>query len=133
MVVFETFAIVRLLKKEHGYEEVAKRLKEGGFISAATLYELLYVTTRDYLDQGHDLDESIRRSHEIVSSLLTHLKKQELTEEIMHAAVHFKIKYNRLNLSHFDCLGLATASVLKLPLFSGEKGLAQVKEIKVLG
>ena len=51
----------------------------------------------------------------------------------MQEAIYFKIKYNKLDLSHFDCLALGTAKVLGEPLLSGEKGLAQVKEIKVMG
>ncbi|MEK6951339.1 MAG: hypothetical protein AABX13_06475, partial [Nanoarchaeota archaeon] len=93
MVVFETFALVKLLKKEAGYEKVAARLKEGGTISEATLYELFYVTTRDFLEQGYDLDESIRQARGIVDSLCIYLKKQTLTEAIIQDSVLFKIKY----------------------------------------
>lgn len=132
MVIFETFALVKLLKKEPGHEKVAARLKLGGIISEATLYELTYVTTRDFLEQGHDLGESVRRAREIANSLLVYLKRQALTDSIITEAVALKIKYNKLNLSHFDCLALATAKVLQQPLFSGEQGLKQVKEVEMV-
>lgn len=133
MVVFDTFALVKFLKKEPGYEKVHKVLSEGGIIPDTTVYELLYITTRDFLDQGHDLHESLRKAREIVNSLMVYLKKWPLSETIMSEAVTSKIKYSKLNLSHFDCLALATAKEAQQPLFSGEKGLAQVKEVEVRG
>lgn len=132
MVVFETFALMKLLKKEAGHEVVLKALQEGGIVAEATLYEVLYVTIRDFLDQGNELDDSLRKGEEIVASLCLYLKRYSLTTQIARETAHFKIKYSKLNLSHFDCLALATAFVLKQPLLSGEKGLAQVKEVKVL-
>ncbi|HIG93646.1 TPA: type II toxin-antitoxin system VapC family toxin [Candidatus Woesearchaeota archaeon] len=133
MAVFDTFALVKFLKKEAGWEKVDKALQEGGYISDATLYELLYVCARDFLDQGYNLHESTRKAREIVTSFMVHLKGQFLSDQVRSEAVYFKIKYNRLNLSHFDCLALATAKTLNEPLFSGEKGLAQTKEVRVLG
>ena len=132
MGVFETFALVKLLKKESGHEKVAARLKLGGTISEATLYELLYVTTRDFLEQGYGLEESIRRAREIANSILVYLKKHSLTEPIMQESILFKIKYSKYNLSHFDCLALGTAKVLQESLCSGEQGLKQVKEVEIL-
>jgi len=133
MYVFDTFALVQYLRKETGHEKIALILREGGIISEGTLYELLHVCTKDFLGQGHDLDESIRKSTEIVESIIVYLKKQNITFEIAREAVYFKRKYHKLNLSNFDCLALGTAKVLGQPLLSGEKGLAQVKEVKVEG
>ena len=132
MVVFETFALMKFLKKEGGYEHILKTLQEGGVVSEATLYELLYVVVRDFLGQGKNPDESLRKTEEIIDSLCLYLKKQNLSNGIAQQAAFFKIKYNKLNLSHFDCLALATAFALKMPLCSGEKGLAQVKEVKMI-
>jgi len=133
MFVFDTFALVRYLRKEVGHEKVAAILREGGIISEGTLYEFLHVCTKDLQEQGYDLDESIRKATEIVESVMVYLKKQNITMEIAREAVYFKRKYHKLNLSNFDCLALATAKVLGHPLLSGEKGLAQVKEVKVEG
>ncbi len=133
MVVFETFALVKFFKKEVGHEKIAEELQQGGCIAEATKYELLYDVVRDLLKQGYDLSESIRKGGEIVNSLCVHLQTKNLTETIMSESVYFKIKYHKLNLSHFDCLALATAKVLGQPLLSGEKGLAQVKEVQVEG
>lgn len=133
MAVFDTFALVRILKKEKGYESVAKMLLLGGTISEATLYELTYVTVRDFLEQGFGLDQSIHKASEVIDSLSEYLQREALSDRIMHYAAYFKIKYHKLNLSHFDCLALATAKVLSQPLISGEKGLAQVREVKMAG
>ncbi|MBI4980160.1 PIN domain-containing protein [Candidatus Woesearchaeota archaeon] len=133
MAVFDTFALVKLLKKEKGYEAVTEMLLCKGIISEATLYELTYVTVRDLLAQGFSLNESIHKASEIISSISEYLHREVLSDRIMHYAVYFKIKYNKLNLSHFDCIALATAKVFSQPLVSGEKGLAQVKEVKVVG
>lgn len=132
MVVFETFALMKLLKKEVGYEKVAAMLGGGGFISEATLYELTYVTTRDFLDQGNDLAESLHKAQVVIDSLCLHLKKHGITEDIIQESIIFKITYSKYNLSHFDCLALATAKVLREPLFSGEQGLKHVKEVEIL-
>ncbi len=133
MAVFDTFALVKLLKKEKGYETVAELLLRRGLISEATLYELTYVTVRDLLAQGLNLNESIHKASEIISSINEYLHREALSDQMMHYAAYFKIKYNKLNLSHFDCIALATAKVLSQPLVSGDKGLAQVKEVKVVG
>ncbi len=133
MHVFDTFALVRYLRKEVGYEKVGLILSEGGIISEGTLYEFLHVCTKDFQEQGYGLDESIGKATEIVESMIVYLKKQNITMEIAREAVYFKRKYNKLNLSNFDCLALATAKVLGQPLLSGEKGLAQVKEVRVEG
>lgn len=133
MVVFETYALVKFFKKEPGHEKIAEKLRQGGHIAEATKYELLYDVVRDLLKQGHDLHESIRKGTEIVNSLCIYLQTQNLTESIMSESIYFKIKYNKLDLSHFDCIAAATAKVLGQPLLSGEKGLAQVPEVKVEG
>ena len=133
MAVFDTFALVKFVRKEIGYEKVAAALEEGGIISEGTLYEFLHVCTKDFLEQNYELHESLRKATEIVESLLLHLEKQNITLEIAKEAVYFKRHYHKLNLSNFDCLALAMAKVLNEPLLSGEKGLIQVKEVKVMG
>lgn len=133
MVVFDTFALVKFLKKEAGWERVAQVLKREGWISDATLYELVYVVTRDFLEQGNDLSTSLRKAQDIVATISSHLQKVRLSDEVVYQATYFKVKYSKLDLSHFDCIGLATAKIVGKPLFSGEKGLAQVKEVTVLG
>lgn len=133
MTVFDTFALVKLLKKEKGHEAVAGMLRRGGVISEATLYELTYVTARDFLEQGFSLNESLHKASDIINSFAEYLRREAISNQMMHYATYFKIKYSKLNLSHFDCLALATAKVLSQPLISGDKGLAQVKEVKVGG
>lgn len=133
MVVFDTFALMKFLRKEAGYELVREKLQRGGIICEGTVYELLHVCTKDSLEQGHDLHESIQRASGTVESILVHLQRQNITLTIAREAVYFKRKYNQLNLSNFDCLALGTAKILEQPLLSGEKGLAQVKEVQVEG
>ncbi|MBI2146086.1 hypothetical protein HYU22_01965 [Candidatus Woesearchaeota archaeon] len=133
MIVFETFALVKLLKKEPGYEKIAQAVEQGGFILDTTKYELFYDVVRDWMKQGHELHESLRKGIEIIEALATHLQTESVNERIMQESIYFKITYHQLNLSHFDCLALGAAKVLGVPLLSGEKGLAQVKEVKVVG
>ena len=125
--------MVKFLKKEKGFDIVAEELKKGGFVAETTLYELFYVLVRDFQDQGLPLPESLRRGEEIIDSLSVHMKKQNLVSAIMRQAITFKIQYTKHNLSHFDCLALGTAAFLQEPLLSGEKGLREVKEVKVFG
>ena len=117
-MIFDTFALVKLLKKEKGWELVRSALQKGGMISEATLYELEYVVTRDYLDQKFELQQALRKAQEISGWVEIDLKKVNLSQEITQHAINFKIRYNKLNLSHFDCLGLSTAYTLQVPLFS---------------
>ncbi|MBI1970837.1 PIN domain-containing protein [Candidatus Woesearchaeota archaeon] len=133
MAVFETYALMKFLKKEIGHEKIRNELEQGGFISEATIYELFYVITRDFIGKSHNIQDAARKAEEIIDSVLVHLKSQNLTQPIMRKAILLKIQYNKLDLSHFDCLALATADYLQQPLLSGEKGLSQVKDVKVIG
>ncbi|MBS3137018.1 PIN domain-containing protein [Candidatus Woesearchaeota archaeon] len=131
-VVFDTYALVKFLKKEEGYLTIRKALEEGGYVSDATLYELFYVVSRDFIQLGFLLEETLLKAQEIIDSLSYHLKKEAITISIMKKSTYFRIKYSKLNLSHFDCIALATASEFNLPLLSGDKGLAKVQEVTVL-
>ena len=111
MVVFDTFALVKFLKKEAGWEHVAQMLKREGWISDVILYELTYVVTRDFLDQGNDLSTSLRKAQDIVAMVVSHLQKVRVSDEVMYHATYFKVKDSKLDLSHFDCIGLATAKI----------------------
>lgn len=136
MVVLDTYALVKLLKKEPGFEAVKKQLELGknfNSVIQTTLYELLYVCTRDYLDQGLELDDALIKALDVIDSLKVYLKEMPLDTQIMIEAVKLRCFYKKLKLSHFDCLALGAAKASNQTLLSGEKALRRVKEVKVIG
>lgn len=134
-VVVDTFAILSWLDREQGFEAYAPFLTGSGYrraISLFTLFELKLAFLRRELtpDQQGEAFAFIKTVCDVV----------EVTEPVAIRAAEIRFKYMKAdaknpvkaNISMADAVMVALAESMGAPLLSGDKGLRQVNEVKVV-
>ena len=126
-LIFDTSAIVRIIKKDRNYQTVLNLLQKSaesksGFISALTTFETCLVTSR--LSQ--------HKANETISYLeASNLQFKPVTHEIAKKAILLKLNYHNLNISMADAIIIQTGIEENAEIITADKEWLNVKEAKV--
>ena len=127
-VVFDSFALLTLFRKEKGYEEVMKWLSsisdsQPGYLSVINLGEVYYITCRKQSKEKAELA--------IASALQLQLDIIDADIQLTYQAAQLKAKYK---MSYADAFAAALTIDKKATLISGDsefKALQKEKNFKV--
>src|SRR6478609_7618835 len=127
-VVFDSFALLTLFRKEKGYEEVMKWLSsindsQPGYMSVINLGEVYYITCRKQSKEKAELA--------IASALQLQLDIIDADIQLTYQAAQLKAKYK---MSYADAFAAALTIDKKATLITGDsefKALQKEKNFKV--
>ena len=122
--IFDSYALLKLLQKEKGYEKVAKLLSEimktgaTKYLNAMNLGEIIYSTKRHFGDQKKlEVLANIERLSFIVLPV---------PNELIFQAAEYKAQYN---ISYADCFVLASALEHKASIVTGDPEFKRVEHL----
>ena len=122
--LLDSFALIRFLRQERGYEQVKERLREAGrtqeplLMCEMNLGEVYYVIGRE---------EGVPKAEEILTSVSTlPIRRIPATWEIILQAARLKAQHP---LSYADCIAAASAISQGAVLITGDKEFRTIQHL----